>query len=106
METITNVLNILFKDFSKKHTITEIAQTAGTLVGGQLLGGGGSQNATVVKILQGLGIDPSSSLNILDLVNLALNFLEVAVLNLFSRKDNIDLSHVANFQLQFEVCLV
>jgi len=76
-------------------SIIKIAQTAGTLVGGQLLGGAGSQNATVVKILQGLGIDPSSSLNILDLVNLALNFLEVAVLNLFSRKDNIDLTHVA-----------
>jgi intein/homing endonuclease len=77
------------------YSIIKIAQTAGTLVGGQLLGGAGSQNATVVKILQGLGIDPSSSLNILDLVNLALNFLEVAVLNLFSRKDNIDLAHVA-----------
>lgn len=76
--------------------IIKVAQSAGTLVGGQLLGGGaGAQNATVVKVLQGLGIDPSSSLNILDLVNLALNFLEVAVLNLFSRKDNIDLSHVA-----------
>jgi hypothetical protein len=75
--------------------IIKIAQTAGTLVGGQLLGGAGAQNATVVKILQGLGIDPSSQLNILDLVNLALNFLEVAVLNLFSRKDNIDLGHVA-----------
>ena len=75
--------------------IIKIAQTAGTLVGGQLLGGVGAQNATVVKILQGLGIDPSSQLNILDLVNLALNFLEVAVLNLFSRKDNIDLGHVA-----------
>jgi len=76
-------------------SIIKIAQTAGTLVGGQLMGGTGAQNATVVKVLQGLGIDPSSSLNILDLVNLALNFLEVAVLNLFSRKDNIDLGHVA-----------
>jgi hypothetical protein len=76
-------------------TAIKVAQTAGTLVGGQLMGGAGSQNATVVKILQGLGIDPSSSLNILDLVNLSLNFLEVAVLNLFSRKDNIDLTHVA-----------
>jgi len=75
--------------------IIKIAQTAGTLVGGQLIGNAGAQNATVVKVLQGLGIDPSGSLNILDLVNLALNFLEVAVLNLFSRKDNIDLTHVA-----------
>jgi len=76
-------------------SIVKIAQTAGTLVGGQLIGNAGAQNATVVKVLQGLGIDPSGSLNILDLVNLALNFLEVAVLNLFSRKDNIDLTHVA-----------
>lgn len=75
--------------------IIRVSQTAGTLVGGQLMSGSGAQNATVVKILQGLGIDPSSSLNILDLVNLALNFLEVAVMNLFSRKDNIDLGHVA-----------
>lgn len=71
--------------------IIKIAQAPGTLIGGQL----GVQNATVVKILQGLGIDPSGQLNILDLVNLALNFLEVAVINLFSRKDNIDLGHVA-----------
>jgi len=75
--------------------IIRIAQTAGTLVGGQLLSGGGTQNATVVKILQSLGIDPSGQLNVLDLVNLALNFLEVAVMNLFAKKDNIDLSHVA-----------
>ena len=76
-------------------TLIKCARNAGNLVGGQLLGSGTAQNATVVKILQGLGIDPGSSLNILDLVNLALNFLEVAVLNLFSRKDNIDLAHVA-----------
>lgn len=75
--------------------MVKIAQTAGTLVGGQLLGGSPAQNATVVKVLQGLGIDPSTSLNILDLVNLALNFLEVAVLNLFSKQENIDLGHVA-----------
>ncbi len=73
----------------------KVAQTAGTLVGGQLMGGGNAQSATVTKILQGLGIDPTGNLNILDLINLALNFLEVAVLNLFSRKENIDLSHVA-----------
>ena len=75
--------------------IIKVAQTAGTLVGGQLISGGSTQNATVVKILQSLGIDPSGQLNVLDLVNLALNFLEVAVMNLFSKKDNIDLSHVA-----------
>lgn len=89
VETALRKLQELNNDFIK------IAQSAGTLVGGQILGAGTVQNATVVKILQGLGIDPSSNLNILDLVNLALNFLEVAVLNLFSRKDNIDLSHVA-----------
>ena len=89
VESALRQLNSLNSD------IVRIAQTAGTLVGGQLLGGLGAQNATVVKILQGLGIDPGSQLNILDLVNLALNFLEVAVLNLFSRKDNIDLGHVA-----------
>ena len=81
--------------YSLNSTLIKCAQNAGNLVGGQLLGSGTAQNATVVKILQGLGIDPGSSLNILDLVNLALNFLEVAVLNLFSRKDNIDLAHVA-----------
>lgn len=89
VETALRQLHNLNSNFIK------IAQTAGTLVGGQIIGSGTAQNATVVKILQGLGIDPSSSLNILDLVNLALNFLEVSVLNLFSRKDNIDLSHVA-----------
>ena len=89
------VENALRELMNLNNKIVKVAQTAGTLVGGQLLGSGGTQNATVVKVLQGLGIDPSSSLNILDLVNLALNFLEVAVLNLFSRKDNIDLGHVA-----------
>lgn len=73
-----------------------LAQSAGTLVGGQLLAGqGGGQNTTVSNILQFLGIEPSSGLNILDMLNLALNFLEVTVMNLFSRKDNVDLSHVA-----------
>jgi intein/homing endonuclease len=75
--------------------IIKIAQAAGTLVGGQLLSGGATQNSTVAKILQSLGIDPSGQLNVLDLVNLALNFLEVAVMNLFAKKDNIDLGHVA-----------
>lgn len=80
---------------SLNSSIIRVAQSAGTLVGGQIAGGNAIQNATVVKILQGLGIDPSGQLNILDLINLALNFLEVAVLNLFSRKENIDLVHVA-----------
>ena len=72
-----------------------LAQSAGTLVGGQLMAGeGADQNATVSAVLNALGIDPRSGLNILDLLNLALNFLEVAVMNLFARKDNVDLTHV------------
>ena len=72
-----------------------LAQAAGTLVGGQLMAGeGADQNATVSAVLNALGIDPRSGLNILDLLNLALNFLEVAVMNLFARKDNVDLTHV------------
>lgn len=73
----------------------KLAQNAGTLVGGPLLAGPGSnQNSTVGAVLQALGIDPRSGLNILDLINLSLNFLEVAVMNLFARKDNVDLTHV------------
>jgi hypothetical protein len=73
----------------------KLAQNAGTLVGGPLLAGqGANQNSTVAAVLQALGIDPRSGLNILDLINLSLNFLEVAVMNLFARKDNVDLTHV------------
>lgn len=76
-------------------TAIRLAQQAGTLVGGQLLAGpGANQNSTVAAVLGALGIDPRSGLNVLDLINLSLNFLEVAVLNLFARKDNIDLTHV------------
>ena len=72
-----------------------LAQQAGTLVGGQLLAGpGANQNSTVAAVLGALGIDPRSGLNILDLINLSLNFLEVAVMNMFARKDNVDLGHV------------
>jgi hypothetical protein len=77
------------------NTAVRLAQTAGTLVGGQLLAQpGAGQNATVGAVMQALGIDPRAGLNILDLINLSLNFLEVAVMNMFSRKDNIDLAHV------------
>lgn len=73
----------------------KLAQQAGTLVGGQLLAGpGANQNSTVAAVLGALGIDPRSGLNILDLINLSLNFLEVAVMNMFARKDNVDLGHV------------
>jgi hypothetical protein len=76
-------------------TAIKLAQSAGTLVGGPLLAGqGANQNSTVSAVLQGLGIDPRSGLNILDLINLSLNFLEVAVMNMFARKDNVDLTHV------------
>jgi hypothetical protein len=86
----------LRKVSSVTDTIIRVAQEAGNLVGGQVLGiESGSQNATVTNILQFLGIDPATGLNILDLLNLALNFLEVAVMNLFARKDNIDLAHVS-----------
>ncbi len=77
------------------YTAVKLAQSAGTLVGGQILAGpGANQNSTVSAILGALGIDPRSGLNVLDMINLALNFLEVAVMNLFARKDNIDLTHV------------
>ena len=77
------------------NTAVRLAQTAGTLVGGQLLAQpGAGNNATVGAVMQALGIDPRAGLNILDLINLSLNFLEVAVMNMFSRKDNIDLAHV------------
>ena len=76
-------------------TAIKLAQSAGTLVGGPLLAGqGANQNSTVSAVLQGLGIDPRSGLNVLDLINLSLNFLEVAVMNMFARKDNVDLTHV------------
>ena len=77
------------------YTAVRLAQQAGTLVGGPLLAGAGAnQNSTVGAILQALGIDPRTGLNILDMINLSLNFLEVAVMNMFARKDNVDLSHV------------
>ena len=76
-------------------TALRLAQTAGTLVGGPLLASeGASQNSTVNAVLGALGIDPRSGLNILDMINLSLNFLEVAVMNMFARKDNVDLAHV------------
>jgi hypothetical protein len=80
---------------STAKTALKLAQNAGNLVGGVLMAGeGAGQNATVMAVLQALGIDPSSGLNILDLINLSLNFLEVAVMNMFARKDNVDLAHV------------
>ena len=80
---------------STAKTAIRLAQQAGTLVGGPLLAGAGAnQNSTVSAVLTALGIDPASGLNILDLINLSLNFLEVAVMNMFARKDNVDLGHV------------
>lgn len=76
--------------------LVALAQNAGTLVGGKALAQPGPNgNTTVDKILQFLGIDAKSGLNILDMLNLALNFMEVGVLNLFARKDNVDLTHVS-----------
>lgn len=86
-ETILREVN------SAANVATKIAQT---LVGGPLLAGAGAgQNATVSNILKFLGIDPASGLNILDMLNLSLNFLEVAIINMFARKDNVDLTHVS-----------
>ena len=86
-ETILREVN------SAANIATKIAQT---LVGGPLLAGAGAgQNATVSNILKFLGIDPASGLNILDMLNLSLNFLEVAIINMFARKDNVDLTHVS-----------
>jgi len=80
---------------STAKTAVRLAQQAGTLVGGPLLAGSGAnQNSTVQAVLTALGIDPAAGLNILDLINLSLNFLEVAVMNMFARKDNVDLGHV------------
>jgi len=91
----TEYSNFLRVASSVTSTAVKLAQSPGTLVGGQLLAGpGANQNSTVSAILNALGIDPRSGLNILDMINLALNFLEVAVLNMFARKDNIDLTHV------------
>ncbi len=91
----TEYSNFLRAASSATNTAVKLAQSPGTLVGGQLLAGpGANQNSTVAAILNALGIDPRTGLNILDMINLALNFLEVAVLNMFARKDNIDLTHV------------
>ena len=87
--------NCLREAKSTANTAMRLAQVAGTLVGGPLLAGqGANQNSTVSAVLQALGIDPRSGLNVLDLINLSLNFLEVAVMNMFARKDNVDLGHV------------
>ena len=67
---------------SATNSCVRLAQSAGTLVGGQMLAQeGADQNTTVGKILQFLGLDASAGLNVLDMLNLALNFLEVAVMN-------------------------
>jgi hypothetical protein len=75
---------------------TAAVKIAQTLVGGPLLAqDGAGANATVSNILKYLGIDPGAGLNILDMLNLALNFLEVSIINMFARKDNVDLAHVS-----------
>lgn len=77
-------------------TTNSVVKVAQTLVGGPIMAGeGAGQNATVQNILHYLGIDATAGLNVLDMLNLALNFLEVAVINMFARKDNVDLVHVS-----------
>jgi len=90
-----NNCNIEIFRFAEKlgHT-TRIAQEAGTLVGGQMGGGQIGQNATVNTLMQLLGIDPTTGLNILDMLNLALNFLEVAVMELLSKSSSVKLEYV------------
>lgn len=85
----------MYRAASLSNTAMRLAQAPSNLVGGQILAtGGANSNTTVAKIIEFLGIDSKTGLNILDLLNLALNFLEVAILNLFSKKDNVDLTHV------------
>lgn len=80
---------------STTNNILKYAQSAGTLVGGALMAQeGAGSNATISTILTALGLNPNSGLNVLDLLNLSLNLLEVGIMNLFSRKDTIDLAHV------------
>jgi hypothetical protein len=68
----------------------------GPLVGGETMAQPGANgNTTVSKILQYLGMDSKASLNVLDMLNLSLNFMEVGILNLLSKKDNLDLTHVS-----------
>ena len=74
---------IIEKSGKKKIVIGRDARISGEMV-----------RNIVVGTLQGLGIDPRSGLNVLDMINLSLNFLEVAVMNMFARKDNVDLGHV------------
>lgn len=71
-----------------------VAQEAGTLVGGPAMMGQ-QGNATVSNIMQMLGVDPSSGLNVLDVLNLGLNFLEVAIINMLSKSNSIKLEYVS-----------
>ena len=76
-------------------TVVRLAQSAGTLVGGPLMASDGANNNTTIgTILQALGLDPKAGLNVMDMLNLSLNFMEVGVMNLFARKDNVNLAHV------------
>ncbi|MBS1722374.1 MAG: hypothetical protein JSS66_05145 [Armatimonadetes bacterium] len=75
-------------------TAVRCAQVQGT--NPQLLAiPGANANSTVGGILKALGMDVRQQLNVLDLLNVALNFLEVAIMQMFTRKDNVDLQHVS-----------
>lgn len=75
-------------------TAVRVAQTQ--LDNPQLLAtNGANANSTVAGILKALGMDARQQLNVLDLLNVALNFLEVAIMQMFTRKDNVDLQHVS-----------
>lgn len=76
-------------------TAARLAQVQSGAMSQYLAMPGANANTTVSGILKALGMDAGQSLNILDLLNVALNFLEVGVMQLFTKKDNVDLSHVS-----------
>lgn len=79
---------------STTSTAVRVAQTQAD--NPQLLAvNGANANSTVAGILKALGMDARQQLNVLDLLNVALNFLEVAIMQMFTRKDNVDLQHVS-----------
>ena len=92
--TKTECENLLRTAMNTASTAVRIAQTQ--VDGPQLLAANGANaNSTVAGILKALGMDARQQLNVLDLLNVALNFLEVAIMQMFTRKDNVDLQHVS-----------
>jgi rubredoxin len=86
--------NMLRAAMNATYTAVRIAQ-AQTDNPQFLAANGANANSTVAGILKALGMDARQQLNVLDLLNVALNFLEVAIMQMFTRKDNVDLQHVS-----------